>query len=134
MIDAVYDGLAGCREAGQDQGDRGAQVCGHDRGAGEGWHAADYGGGAVDVDAGAHAVEFGDVHEAVLEDGLGDHRGALRDRHQRHELGLHVGGETWEWLGHDVGAVQAVQAAHRNAALGFSDLHPGALEHAGDYA
>ena len=33
---------------------------------------------AVDVDVGAHARELGHVHEAVLEDGLGDARCALR--------------------------------------------------------
>jgi hypothetical protein len=96
--------------------------------------AAHDGRGAVEVDAGAHAHELGHMHEAVLEDGLGDHRGALGDGHQRHELGLHVGGEAGEGLGHHVGAAQAVEAGDGEAGVGLGDIHAAVAQVAGDGA
>jgi hypothetical protein len=41
----------------------------------------------------AQAHHLVDVHEAVLEDGLGHHAGAFGHQVQRHELGLHIGGK-----------------------------------------
>ena len=53
---------------------------------------------AVQVDVGAEAGQLLHVHEAVLEDRLADHAGALGARHQRHELRLQVGREAGERL------------------------------------
>ena len=62
--------------------------------------------GAVDVDPRAHAGQFRHVHEAVLEDPLGDHRRPVGHAHQRHELGLQVGRETGERPCHGVAALE----------------------------
>ena len=70
------------------------------------------------------------MHEAVLEDRLGHHRGALGHRHHGHELGLHVGGEARIGLRHHIGAAQPVVAAHANAALGLGHFHAGIIERA----
>src|SRR6516165_1717278 len=70
MVHARDGGFAFGGEGGQDQGEGGAQVSCHDWGAGEFGHAADDGGGAVDIHLGAHAVELRHMHEAILEDGL----------------------------------------------------------------
>ena len=67
-------------------------------------HAAHHGRGAVHVDVGAHAAQLRHVHEAVLEDRLGDHRGAAGRGHQRHHLRLQVGREAGIRLGHHVDA------------------------------
>ena len=48
---------------------------------------------ALQFDVCTHPYQFGNVHEAVLEDGLGDHAGAFGDGVQHGELGLHVGRE-----------------------------------------
>ncbi len=132
VVDAVDDGLAAGGEAGDDEGDGGAEVGGHDRGAGEGVDAADDGGGAVDVDAGAHAVEFGDVHEAVFEDGFGDHGRTFGNRHDGHELGLHVRREAGEGFGHHIGAAQAVAALDTDAVGEFGDFDAGVIEGAAE--
>ena len=75
----------------------------HDRGA------------PLDDDVGAHALQLGHVHVAVLEDGLGQHRLPARARHQHHELRLHVGRETREGLGRDVDRLELALAAHADA-------------------
>ena len=49
--------------------------------------------GALHHDIGAHPHQLERVHEAVLEDGLGDDRGAGGLRQQRHHLRLQVGGK-----------------------------------------
>ena len=82
------------------------------------------------VDPRAHPVQLRHVHEAVLEDRLGDHGGALGHRHQRHELRLHVGREAGIRFGHRVGAMQAVQALHHQPARFLQDLHAGFTQRA----
>ena len=72
MVDAVKDGFAVGDQCGQDQRGGGAEVRAHDGGADERRFAADGGGAAVDLDVRAHADQFLNVHEAVLEDVLGD--------------------------------------------------------------
>ena len=84
------------------------------------------------VDPRAHTVEFRHVHEAVLKNGFSDHGGTFGDRHDGHELGLHVGGEARERFGHHVRAAQAVAALNPNAVLGFGDFHPGVVERAAE--
>ncbi len=93
VIDAIdYGGPFG-HEAGQHQAGGGAQVGRHHLGTLElGGVAAD-GHVALKLDVGAHPHQLGYVHEAVLEDGLGDHAGTLGHRVQDGELGLHVGRE-----------------------------------------
>src|SRR5438034_4150081 len=54
MIDAVDDRLAAGDETRDDQRYRSAQIGRHDRRAGQPGHAAYQGGGAVDIDVGAH--------------------------------------------------------------------------------
>ena len=46
-----------------------------------------------ELDACAHALEFGDMHEALGKDGLGDDAGAVHGGEHGAELGLHVGRE-----------------------------------------
>src|SRR5579859_8072100 len=58
MIDAVHHGLALGGQTRQDQRHRGAQVSGHDRRGGQFGHAAYHGGGAVDIDVGAHPAQL----------------------------------------------------------------------------
>src|SRR5215510_6355092 len=99
VIDAIDHGLALGRERGDHEGDRGAQIGGHHRRALEGLHPFDGGALAVEVDMRAEPHQLLYVHEAVLEDRLGDARCALRSRHQRHELGLQVGGKAREGRG-----------------------------------
>eukprot|EP01137_Pigoraptor_chileana_P029746 Opistho-2@15329 len=60
------------------------------------------------MDARAQAHHLVHVHEAVLEDGLGDHRGAARDHVQGHELGLHVGREAGVFGGAEALRLQVV--------------------------
>ena len=43
---------------------------------------------AMDADIGAQPAQFGNVHEAVFENGFADDRGAFGAGHQGHELGL----------------------------------------------
>ena len=74
------------------------------------------------VDVGTHANQLGHMHEAVLEDRLGDHRGALGDAHQRHHLGLHVGGKAGVGLGHHIDPDQPVAAADPQSVRGLGDL------------
>jgi hypothetical protein len=55
--------------------------------------AGDEGRVAVDLDVGTEADQFHGVHEAVFENRFAHHGGALGDRVDGHELGLHVGGK-----------------------------------------
>ena len=53
-------------------------------------------GGAVigQINAGAHALELRDMHEALWEDSLGHDAGAVHGRQHCAELSLHVGRES----------------------------------------
>ena len=62
-------------------------------------------------DVGAEAGQLLHMHEAVLEDRLGDLRLAVRHGHQAHELRLQVGREARERLGRDVDRRDAVAVA-----------------------
>src|SRR5262249_30693440 len=76
MVDPVDHGLAFGGESGNHQRDRGTQIGGHHRRALEPLDPGDGGTFAVELDARAEPGEFLHVHEAVLEDGLGDMRDA----------------------------------------------------------
>ena len=107
VVDAVDQGLALGHQARQHQAGGGAQVGGHDRGGGQALDPAADGEVALEADVGAHALEFLDVHEAVLEDGLGDRADPLGHAVQGAELGLHVGGEGRVGGGVDVHRLRA---------------------------
>ncbi len=61
--------------------------------------------------------QFLDMHEAVLENRLGDARGAFGAGHQRHELRLKVGRESGEGRGGDIDRLDAVAVARNAQAL-----------------
>ena len=87
------DRLALGDQAGDHQARRRAQVGRHHGRARElvdALHDRDV---AVDLDLRAQAHQLVDVHEAVLEDRLGDRRRAVGDAVEHHELRLHVGRE-----------------------------------------
>src|SRR6267378_1779262 len=84
VIDAIDDG----------QARRCAQIRRHDGSALQPLDAFHHRRVALDRDLGAQPLQFQSVHEAVLEDGLGDSRVAAGDGGERHELSLQVGGET----------------------------------------
>ena len=81
----------------------GAKIRAHDSSGLERRLAADGGGAAGEGDVRAHADEFLHVHEAVLEDVLGDAAGSFGLGGEGHELGLHVGGEAGVLFGGHVG-------------------------------
>ena len=128
MIDAVQGRLALGGEAGDGERHRGAQVGRHDVGAAQPRHAAHQGRLVMDGDVGAHAHQLGHMHEAALEDRLGDHRRSLGAGHQRHHLRLQVGREAGIGLGHHIDAVQAVGARHAEAAVGLVEHHAGGAQ------
>src|SRR5262245_25985496 len=124
VIDAVDQGLAFSRESGQDQRGRGAKVGGDQLRAGQTGRAVNVYAAAVDSHVRAQAHQFGGVHEAVLEDRLGDHRIAFGLRHERHVLRLHVGRESGvDGRGHVRGLVERA----RFAVAGDAQLIPAGL-------
>ena len=102
VVDAFDDGFAAGDQACHDEAGGGAQVGCHDDGAGEFFHAFDEGGVAFGGDVRAHAVEFGNVHEAVFKDGFDDAAVAFGNGVHRHKLRLHVGREAGVDDGADV--------------------------------
>ena len=70
---------------------------------------------------GTHAFHFGDVHEALGEDGFGDGAGVGDDAGEGAELGLHVGGETGVGMGGEGEAFGVGVGVDGDAVLG--DLH-----------
>src|SRR5208283_787954 len=117
VVDAVKNGFSVGDEGGEDERGAGAEVGAHDGGGLQFAGAADGGGAALHGDGGSHAVEFLDVHEAVLEDVFGDGGCAVGLRGEGHELGLHVGGEAGELLGGDVGGLERAAAADADVFL-----------------
>jgi hypothetical protein len=93
MVDAVDRRRAVGDEPGDHEARGRAKVGRHHVRAGEPRHAAHDRRRALDLDVGAEALQLLHVHHAVLEDRLGDHRGAAGARRERHELRLHVGRE-----------------------------------------
>ena len=125
MVHAAHDGFALGDQAGDHQGRAGAQIGGHHRGAGEHLDAAHDRRVAVRLDVGAHAQQLGHVHEAILEDGFGEHASAPRAGHQGHELRLHVGREAGVRRGRHVDAAQGLFAADAHVLAFALDLQPG---------
>ena len=89
----------------------GAQVGRHHRRALQPLDALHHRGVALESDVGAQALQLEHVHEAVLEDGLGDQRGAVGDACERHELRLHVGGEAGVGRGAHADRAAAVRSS-----------------------
>src|SRR5512142_2742989 len=71
VVDAIDDGFAVGDEGGEDERGGGAEIAGEDGGAAKGCFAADDGATSFDFNVRAHANEFEDVHEAVLENIFG---------------------------------------------------------------
>ena len=61
------------------------------------------------------------MHEAVFKNGFGDDTGTFGHTRQRHELGLHVGGETGEGLRDGVKALYMAVGLHAYAAVFHRD-------------
>ena len=119
MVDAIDHRFTVGDEAGDHQSRRRAQVGRHDGCALQALDAAHERAIALDRDLGAEALQLERMHEAVLEDGLGDHGGALRDGGERHELRLHVGREARIGRG---------AHAHSAGAAGGLELDGGAID------
>ena len=112
VIDAIDDGFALRDERGQDQRSAGAQIGCDYAGSGERCGTVDYGAASFDGDIRAHANHFTGVKKAIFEDRFGDRRIAFGLCCQRHELRLHVCGESGIFLGGDVGCDQLFCAAN----------------------
>ena len=97
MVDVADLGLAVGDERGDHERRAAAQVGAAHRRTRELRHAAHERVMTLDADVGAHAADLVGEHEAVLEHVLGDDAVALGDRHERHELRLHVGGKAGVW-------------------------------------
>ena len=121
MVDPIDGRLAFGREARDDEARRGAQVGRHDGRALQLADAAHDRGVARDLDVGAKPLHLQGVHETVLENGLGDHGGALRDRVERHQLRLHVGRKPRVGSGPDIDAPGPLP--HRKRDRSVSRLH-----------
>ena len=133
VIDPRHPRLALGGQPGEDEADAGAQIRRHDGGALQRLDAGDGGRTAVNLDPGAHADEFGGVHEAVLEDALLEVADPLGKGEERHHLGLEIGGEAREGRGlHVHGANAAVGAADPEAGVAGGDVDAGRLELVGE--
>ncbi len=79
---------------------------------------------------GAEPHQLLHVHEAVLENCLGDVRGAVGPRHQRHQLRLQIGGEAGKRRGRDFdGRKPCAIAGDADAFIGRRDGHAGLRQH-----
>ncbi len=66
------------------------------------------------------------MHEAVFKDCFGHHRRAIRHGHQRHRLGLKIGGEAWERLRHHIDPDQRCRSSGNADTARFRrDRYPG---------
>ena len=123
MIDAIDDRFAFRRQPGQHEADGGAQIGGHHRRAFQSSAPRHGGDVAFDPDIGAHAQEFRDMHEAVLEDRFLDMGSAVGRRHQRHELCLQIGGKSGNGAVVDIHRDRPhTVAVHSEAAIGLGDF------------
>ena len=77
VVDAVDQRLAIGHEAGDHQTGRGTQVGGHDCRALQCRHTTHHRSVAGDLDIRPQTLQFQRMHEAILEDGLGDDAGAF---------------------------------------------------------
>ena len=64
-----------------------------------------------DLDLRPHALQFGSMHEAVLENCFRNYGTAVRLGHQRHVLSLHVRGKIWIRLSPQIARVQISRTA-----------------------
>ena len=102
MIDAVDDGIAlGC-ETCQHQARGCAQVGRNDRRGCQLGNAGANGRVAVELNIRAHPLQFENVLETILENGLGNRADPVRDGVHRTELRLHVGRKGRERRGSNI--------------------------------
>ena len=94
MVDAVDQCLPFGDQTGDNQRGRGAQIGGHDGRPFQPLDAAHDGVVAFDLNIGAQAHQFVDVHETVFEDRFTNGGHAVGNAVDGHELGLHVGRES----------------------------------------
>ena len=93
MVDALQPGFAFGSQSGNSKAHRGAQVGRHHWRTGQFLYTAHHRRAALGFDIGAHPVELGNMHVAILEDGFGEHARAAGEAEHRHQLRLHVGGQ-----------------------------------------
>ena len=93
MVNPVHNRFAVRHQTGDDQAGRSAQIGGHHSGARQFFHAAHHGGIAFHRNVRAHAVQLGNVHEAVFKNGFHHFAAAFSHGVHRHKLRLHIGGE-----------------------------------------
>ena len=132
MVDPIDDGFAFGGKRRDHQRHRSAQVRCHDRRALELRDAFDGCAFAVEVDARAKPRQLADMHETVFKNRLGDVRGAVRPRHQRHELRLQIGRKFGKRRSRHIDRRQAVAhtvAGDANALIGRRDRHASANQH-----
>src|SRR5690606_41085360 len=93
------------------------------------FHALDDSRLAVELDVCTEAGQLLHVHEAILEDGLGDARLALGLGHQRHELRLQVRGEAGERLRRYIDSLDArTVSVDTDAGIRGGDFRTGACQ------
>ena len=122
MVEALDPRLALGDQRGEDQGGGGAEVGRHHRRTGKWAVAVNRGRGAIDGDLGAHALEFGGVHEAGRVDFLGHRAASVDEELQGHELRLQVGREAWIGFGDDLDGVRRLTVGADEVGAGL-DLH-----------
>src|SRR5690242_13520957 len=124
VVDAIDDGLPLGREPGDDQSGRRTQVGRHDVRTLQARYAAHDRRVALDGDVGAQALQLERVHEAILENSLGDDRRALRHGSERHELRLHVRGEARIRRGADAHGVRPAGHFQLDGLFADADRRP----------
>ena len=102
MVDAFDNGFTACYQAGDDEAGGGAQIGCHHGCAGEFFHTVYESGIAFGGNIRTHAVELGNVHEAVFKNGFNHFGRTFRHSVHGHKLSLHVGGEAGMFGGADV--------------------------------
>ena len=97
MVDAPYPGFSFGDETGDDEGGAGAEVRGHDVGAGKILPAGNQSGILLHPDISAKTAQLGDVYEPVVIYGVGNRACAFGESQHTHELCLQIGGKTGIW-------------------------------------
>src|SRR4030065_349965 len=125
VVYARYLRLAFGDEPREYQGRAGPEIGCHERSSAKAPHALYDGAPAVDADVRAHALEFADMHEPVLEDSLPYDGQAAGNRPHGHYLGLHVGREARVRFGLYVPAPYRQVAYYAHPAVLFRHRSPG---------
>ena len=114
VIDAVdFRGSVG-NEASKNEGSTCAKVARHDGCAAESLDAVDLDGSAFEGDVRSHAFQFGNMHEALWENGFCDRASSGADAEDRAHLGLHVCGVARIGFGDEVHWASVAIAGERD--------------------